>query len=196
MARPLRQIVPGGVYHITTRGNNRQAVFLDEEDRESYLDLLRDAKKAFSFRLYLYVLMTNHVHLLLRTSDNNQMCISAIMKSLTLRYTKRFNKKYERSGNLFQPKYFSNVLEADSHLLELTRYIHLNPVRARMVENINDYPYSSCHSYFDVKPDDLVDREEILEFFGQRPSTQRERYRKFVEEGISLWKLRSRASRF
>lgn len=128
MPRPRRQIVPGGIYHITTRGNNRQAIFLDVEDRDRYLAFAAQAKEVFGFKLHLYVFMTNHVHLLVKTSLKPENSVPDIMKSLTLRYTKYFNKKYKRTGNIFQPKYFCAIVRTDSHALELTRYIHLNPL--------------------------------------------------------------------
>ncbi len=189
MPRPPREIVPGGIYHITTRGNNRQDIFLDKEDRQTYLSFLKIVKEMFQFKLYLYVLMTNHVHLLIETSLDEVKSIPHIMKSLTLRYTKYFNKKYSRSGNLFQPKYFSVLLQKDAHLLILTRYIHLNPLRANIVRDLKEYPYSSYLSYIDCKSDELLDHKDILSLFGKKDSTQRRKYRQFVEDGIALWKL-------
>lgn len=134
--------------------------------------------------------MTNHVHLLLRTSLGEEKSISNIMKSLTLRYTKYFNKKYSRTGNLFQPKYFSTLLKKDSHLLELARYIHLNPLRANLVKDLREYPYSSYLCYIGDDSDNLLDCQEILDMFGKRKSTQKRRYQKFVAEGVAFWQLR------
>lgn len=190
MPRPPREIVPGGIYHVITRGNNRQAIFLDKEDRNHYTQLLKTTKNLFEFKLYLYVLMTNHIHLLLKTSPNEKKSLPHIMKSLNLRYTKYFNKKYERTGNLFQPKYFSSLLKEDAHLLELTRYIHLNPLRAQLTSDVKDYPYSSYHHYIDEELDGLLDCQDILHLFAKRRPTQVARYKKFVEDGVTLWKLR------
>ncbi len=190
MPRPLREIVPGGIYHVTTRGNNKQDIFLEEKDYEKYLALLRKAKDTYGFKLYLYVLMTNHVHLLIRTSMDEEKSIALIMQSLNSTHTKYFNLKYQRVGHLFQGRYFGELIKSDSHLLELTRYIHLNPVRANFVSKPQDYLYSSYLIYAGLKDDKIIDCDEILAFFSKRPDLQRKRYIQFVENGLSLSQLR------
>ncbi len=190
MPRPLREIVPGGIYHVTTRGNNKQDIFLEEKDYEKYLALLRKAKDAYGFKLYLYVLMTNHVHLLIRTSMDEEKSIASIMQSLNSTHTKYFNLKYQRVGHLFQGRYFGELIKSDSHLLELTRYIHLNPVRANFVSKPQDYLYSSYLIYAGSKDGKIVDCDEILAFFSKRSDLQRKRYIQFVENGLSLSQLR------
>lgn len=111
------------------------------------------------------------------------------MKSLNSRYTKYFNAKHARSGHLFRSRFYGELVENDTHLLELTRYIHLNPLRANLVKDIKEHPYSSYLDYVNNVDNDLVDCDEILSLFGKKKATQKERYRKFVEDGVKLWRL-------
>ncbi len=180
MARKTRIDIPDYLYHVITRGNNRQEIFLHHKDFLKYLNYLRIYKKQYEFLLYCYCLMSNHVHLLLRPTHKERL--AKIMQTLNTAYTMYFNRKYSRCGHLFQGRYNSIIVEEDPHLLELIRYIHQNPVRAKIVEEEIKYPYSSYRFYFGKDRDGLIDKEEILSLFGKRKKTQVKYFKEFVEE--------------
>lgn len=182
MARKPRIDLGNYVYHIITRGNNKQATFLEPLDYNRYLKNLEKAKEKFPFLLYLYALMNNHAHLLIKPLKGG--VVSKIMQSINTGYAMYFNRKYHRNGHLFQGRFQSIVVEEESHLLELSRYVHLNPVRAGLTQRCEDYPYSSYLTYIEEpqKEVNLVDREDILSRFGREEKTQFKRYKAFVEE--------------
>lgn len=182
MARAARIEYPGALYHVIARGNQKQRIFIDDKDRRRYLDLLVALKKAYRFRLYAYVLMRNHVHLLMETGH---ISISRIMQRLTGGYTQYFNRSHGLTGHLFQGRYKAILCEKDSYLLELTRYLHLNPVRVKAVRDPANYPWSSYRTYLGrgAKPE-WVDAGEVLSYFGSSRGEARSHYRKFVLDGI------------
>jgi len=139
MARRPRIHFPGALYHVITRGNRRQGIFLDEKDLEKFLAYIVDYKSRHSFRLYAYALMKNHLHLLVEVEETP---LSRIMQSLLFRYTRYFNRRYGEVGHLFQGRYKAIVCDKDAYLLELVRYIHLNPVRAKIVKSPEDYGWT------------------------------------------------------
>ena len=144
MARKPRIQYSGAFYHIIVRGNQRQNIFLEDADRLEYLERLKRYKKKCGFVLYAFVLMSNHVHLLLETPKDP---IARIMQMLNFTYTQYFNKKYNKVGHLFQGRYKSYLCDKDNYLLGLVRYIHKNPVRAGLVENPDEYSWSSQGDY-------------------------------------------------
>lgn len=193
MPRKARVYLPGGVYHLTARGNNKQTIFFEPVDYLFFLDCLKESKKKHQFTLFLYVLMPNHFHLLLQTSKTDiENSVSKIMHCLTTKYSNYANRRNGRIGHLFQGRFYSELLENDSHFLELTRYIHLNPVRAGLVSRPGDYPYSSYRNYLSEKQEGekLVDTDEVLRWFEKKFQTQRKRYQLFVEEGKKVWELK------
>ncbi len=137
MARPLRIEYEGAFYHITARGNERKRVFLSKADYEKFLADLRSSAERFSVVIHCYVLMGNHYHLIVETPKAN---LSSFMHAIQSGYTTYFNTKRGRSGHLFQGRYKSILIDKDAYLLELSRYIHLNPVRARMREKQRGQP--------------------------------------------------------
>ena len=175
MARPYRLEAEGCLYHITNRDNDRRNIFSKKEDYSRFLHYLSRTKERYNFYLYAYVLMSNHYHLLLETPDAN---LSKIMHYLNSSYTTFFNIKNKRSGHLFQGRYKSLVVEKDAYLLELTRYIHLNPVRAKMVEQPENYPWSSYHEYITNKRKNvgLIDKGKLKAYMDITPKD----YRQFV----------------
>lgn len=175
MPRKPRIWYPGATYHIMCRGNHRHDIFRDEEDREYYLSTLKHVQKLYPYFLHSYCLMTNHVHLHMETTTHN---IAEIMKRMNMLYTIYFNKKYHFVGHLFQGRYRSELIETDTYQLEISKYIHLNPVRAHMVENPWEYPWSSYPVYMGEKEDHLVTTDKILQYFSH-PRIQR--YRMYVE---------------
>ncbi|HDO21625.1 MAG TPA: transposase, partial [Nitrospirae bacterium] len=140
MARPLRIEYPGAFYHITSRGNERKDIFKSARDREKFLSYLESSTQRYGAVIHVYCLMTNHYHLLLETPLGN---LSQIMRHINGAYTTYFNTRRQRSGHLFQGRYKAIVVDADEYAEELSRYIHLNPVRAGIVERPEEYQWSS-----------------------------------------------------
>lgn len=177
MARPYRLQAENCLYHITSRGDDRKKIFLSEQDFQKFLEYLKTAKDKFKFHLYAYCLMSNHYHLLFETTQAN---ISRIMQYLNTSYTVYYNVKREKCGHLFQGRYKSIIVEADSYLLELTRYIHLNPVRAKMVDSPEKYKWSSYYEHVKTCKKGIIDKAEINRYFKLSANA----YKKFVLEGI------------
>lgn len=177
MARPYRLQAENCLYHITSRGDDRKKIFISERDNEKFLEYLKLAKDKFKFHLYAYCLMSNHYHLFLEITQAN---LSRIMQYLNTSYTIYYNLKRNRSGHLFQGRYKSILVEADSYFGELTRYIHLNPVRAKIVDSPEKYRWSSYNAYITNKPDSFIDRERIKVLL----TIDISKYRQFVLEGI------------
>ena len=182
MPRALRCWDPGGVYHVTVRGNDRQAIFLDAGDYQQHLLQLGKARQEAPTTVLAYALMPNHVHLLLEASRT--ATISKMMQLLNTRYTRYFNDRYGRVGHLYQGRFFSNTVGEEAYFLEVTRYIHLNPVRARLVGHAADYVWSSYRTYGGYAPDPLhlINPASVLELFGGDAREQTARYRSFVED--------------
>jgi len=144
MSRPLRIEYPGAWYHIMNRGRRSESIFIEEQDYLLFLDLLKEIKELWNVNIAAYCLMTNHYHILLQTPDAN---LSRAMRHLNSIYTQRFNKAHSFDGSLFRGRYKSVLVCDDSHLLELVRYIHKNPVKASMVKDMKDYKWSSHKGY-------------------------------------------------
>lgn len=191
--RPLRISFKGALYLITQGGNNRGRIFFDDDDTKDYLKLLRIYKDLYRCLLYAYVLMEDHLHLILETRQAN---LSRFMHTINTGYTIAFNKKYHKQGHLFQSRYKSIVIEKEGYLVELSRYIHLNPVRAGLAERPETYRWSSYRDYIGERQDHLISTEPILSRFGDTGPTQKANYRKFVQSGIdkdlSGWKKKVR----
>jgi putative transposase len=182
LARQLRIEYPGAFYHVFSRGNQKQPVFLSDDDMYFFLKCLREAHDKFGVIVHVYCLMPNHYHLILETPLGN---LSKIMHFLNTTYTIYFNKKHKRCGHLFQGRYKSILIEAESYAQELSRYIHLNPVRSEIVELPEQYPWSSYEFYRGkAKPEKWLDTGFILSLFGNHPDKARSAYTKFVLEGI------------
>jgi putative transposase len=178
MARKPRIHFPGALYHVIARGNRRERVFHDEKDYELYLDFLREYKDHYGFYLYAYTLLPNHVHLLIEVG---QYPLSRIMQNLQFRYTRNFNIKYKNYGHLFQERYKAILCEKDSYLLELSAYIHLNALRAGLVEDPFKYRWSSYRSYVRENKDDLVERDLLFAQFSLNKKVAMRQYERFVK---------------
>ena len=182
MARRARVEYPGAIYHVITRGNQRQRVFRDDRDRRKYLEIVANLKKQFSFRISAYVLMTNHVHLLI---ESGAVPLSRIMQRLGSGYTQYFNRRHRQVGHLFQGRYKAILCDKDSYLMELTRYLHLNPVRSKMVKDPGEYAWSSYGGYLgESKGAEWLDSAEVLGQFSDKVKEARRLYRRFVTEGL------------
>jgi len=192
MARPVRIEYEGAVYHATVRGNNRNAIFTEDADRERFLLSLEESVQRFDVRLYLFCLMTNHVHLVLETPRAN---LSFFMHRLQTAYTVYFNRRHRQSGHLMQGRFGASVVDEDEYILRLSRYVHLNPVFVRAyqskssherIEILRAYPWSSYCSYIGrSKPLDFVEYGPVLATMGGHKKMQPATYRRFVESGIS-----------
>ena len=183
MARPLRIQYAHAFYHVTGRGNEGKKVFISKADYDKFKEYLAEAEKRYGFILHAYVLMGNHYHLLGETPRAN---LSAVVHFIIGSYTTYFNKKRGRSGHLFQGRYKAILIDHDSYLLELSRYIHLNPVKVHMVERPEDYPHSSYVSYISLGKDDIVTRDLIWNMISLDKERAPELYRAFVEEALSV----------
>jgi len=187
MSRPLRIEYPGAVYHITSRGNEKKPVFKDDEDRETFLRILTHVNKRYHWLCHAYCLMDNHYHLLVETPDGN---LSLGMRQLNGVYTQAFNKRRTRTGHLFQGRYKAIVIQKDSHLLEVCRYVVLNPVRAGMVEKPEDWKWSSYRATAGKEtPNPCLTRDWILGQFSRTRAKAEKEYRQFVHWGIgkTIW---------
>jgi REP element-mobilizing transposase RayT len=183
MARPLRIDIEEGLYHVTSRGWERRVVARDDRDRQRWFDLLDRVATRCGWRVFAWVLLGNHFHLYLRTPQPN---LSAGMHDLNSGYASGFNRRYRRCGALFQGRFKAILVEDESHALELTRYIHLNPVRARLVERPEDYGWSSYQDFLGVrKAPAYLDWESVLGELARDRSRARGAYRRFVEAGLS-----------
>jgi putative transposase len=151
--RPLRIEYLGALYHITSRGNERKAIFLDDEDRERFLEILLDYHTRYGMLLHSYVLIDNHYHLILETPQGNLL---KIMHGINGCYTGYFNRRHGRSGHLFQGRYKGVLVDKDEYLIPLSRYIHLNPVRAKVVSSPEKYNWSSYASYIGKEREKVV----------------------------------------
>lgn len=187
MTRPLRIEYAGAVYHVTSRGNERKPVFKSDQDRVNFLNTLQHVKKRYNWICHAYCLMDNHYHLLIETPDGN---LSIGMRQLNGVYTQLFNKRHSRTGHLFQGRYNSILIQKDSHLLEVCRYVVLNPVRAKMVEAPEAWKWSSYRATAGREAGHacLTTAWVLGQFGGKRASAEKE-YRKFVSAGIgkSIW---------
>lgn len=181
MARPLRLEYAGALYHLTARGNARADIFVDDNDRRRFLELLGQEITQQGWRCYAYCLMNNHYHLLIETPAPN---LVAGMRRFNGVYTQNFNHRHKRVGHVFQGRYKSIVVDKDSYCLELCRYIVLNPVRARMVKQVQHWAWSSyCATVGQVTAPAWLDTDWVLEQFGSR--IPKAAYKRFVAQGLS-----------
>ncbi len=180
MARPLRIIYPGAFYHVTSRGNEQKDIFKNRRDREKFLEYLASATERYSAEIYAFCLMSNHFHLFLKTPAGN---LSQIMRHIIGAYTTYFNIKRKRAGHLFQGRYKAVLVEADEYAAELTRYIHLNPVKAGITDKPDEYQWSSYRFYIGkASTPEWLKPGFILGGFGKSESAARKNYRDFVEK--------------
>ena len=189
MPRKKRVWYPGAVYHVMNRANRRVVLYKDEDDYYSFIESVQITSKIYQFKIHSMCLMTNHFHMLIETADTE---LWKIMKRMLHPYAMNFNRKYHYTGHLFEDRYTACLIENERYLLEVSRYIHLNPVKAHMVREPIAYEYSSYGGFVDSKCADkkkitkyieeLVETKRVLDAFG---NNSREQYRLFVEGKIS-----------
>ena len=174
MARPLRITYPGAFYHITSRGNEQKAVFKSKKDREKFLEYLESASERYNAVIHVYCLMDNHYHLLLETPSGN---LPQIMRHINGAYTTYFNIKRGRAGHLFQGRYKAILVEKDVYAKELSGYIHLNPVKAGMVELPEEYEWSSYLTYIGKqKKPEWFHTDFLHGYFGKTKSSAQKKW--------------------
>jgi REP element-mobilizing transposase RayT len=187
MARPLRILFPDAFYHVTCRGNERKPIFRDDTDRSVFIDKLRASREIYGVEIHAYVLMPNHFHLIVKTPKAN---LSAFMRHFNISYTAAFNRRHKRVGHLYQGRYKAIVVDEDSYLLELSRYVHVNPVRIRSyraqdirekIRSLDNFPWSSLRGYlYSANKLPWINYDAVLGYVGG----SRKRYGEFLAEGI------------
>ena len=182
MTRPLRLEFPGALYHVTSRGNRRNPIFQDDADRRAWLDVLGRVCERHHFVIHSFCQMTNHYHLLIETVEAN---LSQGMRQLNGLYTQHFNWRHSHVGHLFQGRYKAILVQKESYLLELSRYIVLNPLRAKMVSSLDDWRWSSHHYFVSQEyPPSWLERDWLLSRFDNAHTAAVSAYQVFVLEGI------------
>jgi len=188
MPRSARIDAPGALHHIIFRGIDRRRIFRDNADRENFLDRVRTILSETETPCFAWALIPNHVHLLLRTGT---VPISRVMRRLLTGHAVWFNRRHRRHGHVFQSRYKSILCQEEPYLLELVRYIHLNPVRARLVRILDDldsYPYSGHSTLVGTIERSWQDTDTVLRRFSNREESARQSYREFVREGLDMGK--------
>ncbi|MCP4289451.1 MAG: transposase [Gammaproteobacteria bacterium] len=189
MTRPVRIEFEGALYHVTSRGDRREAIYEDDLDRIRFLQILEEVAHTANWVCHAYCLMTNHYHMVIETPDGN---LSKGMRQLNGVYTQESNRRHDRVGHLFQGRYKAVLVDGDSYLLELTRYVVLNPVRAGMVERPGDWPWSSYLAMLGEKsPPDWLATDGLLAQFSSKRKEAIRCYVQFVAEGVGeepIWK--------
>lgn len=184
MARPLRLEIAGGLYHVTSRGDGQENIFFADADRTAWLRLLAQTCERFNWQVQSWCQMSNHYHLLVETPEAN---LSVGMRHLNGVYTQYINRMHRRVGHVFQGRYKAVLVERESHLLELARYIVLNPVRARMVECPSEWPWSSHLEMMGMRQPPIWLRcDVLLSMFGRDPCEALAAYEDFVRAGVGL----------
>jgi REP element-mobilizing transposase RayT len=183
MSRPLRIEYPDAWYHVMNRGRRGESTFTDRKDHQTFLAVLKECSELFAGKVAAYCLMSNHYHVLIQTPDAN---ISRIMRHLNGVYTQRYNRRRKTDGQLFRGRYKSVLVEEDSHLLEILRYIHLNPVRAKMCSSVGDYAWSSHPAYLaGGEKWQWLETSSLLAMFSSKIPVARNKYSAFVQDGDS-----------
>lgn len=184
MTRPLRIELPGGLYHVTSRGDRREDIYLCDADRQRWVDLLGEVCTRFNWFCHAYCLMDNHFHIVVETVDGN---LSAGMRQLNGVYTQWHNRSHNRVGHVFQGRFNAIMVQREAYLLELARYVVLNPVRAGMCSMAQDWPWSSYRAMLGQTPaPPWLQRNWLLSQFGTDPQTAEKTYVDHVRAGVGL----------
>ncbi len=185
MPRHRRLEIPGAIYHVITRGIERREIFKDDQDRKEFLRRLEESQQIVGGKCYAWVLMPNHFHLLLRTGAKP---LTDLMRKVLTGYAVYFNTRHKRSGYLYQNRYKSILCQEDTYLLELVRYIHLNPLRAGMVDirGLNEYKWSGHSVLIGKNSSEFQATGEILGYFGASKVVAQQKYLKFIEDGKDM----------
>lgn len=179
MARKIRIWIPTCFYHVVCRGNRRDALFKDEGDFKTFLHMLALVNKKTPFELASYCIMTNHFHLQLRSKEQP---VSKVMSLLNKRYADYYNTKNGITGHVFEKRYYDKIIDSGAGMLEVSRYIHLNPVKAKMVMRAESYQWSSYRYYLNTLRHHMLDMDAVLDYFSGNEMEKREKYQKFMEQ--------------
>lgn len=188
MPRKARVLVPNCPHHIVQRGHNRNAVFIQDQDYQFYLENLKEFKNEFGIKVYAWCLMTNHVHLILEPGIDTEK-VSQLMKRLAGRQSAYVNKLEKRTGSLWEGRYKSSPIQKDEYMLPCVRYIEMNPVRASIVAAPRDYKWSSYHERLGLKAQDLLDCDQVYLGLAKDDHERHERYKKYLFDGTSKKEL-------
>ncbi|MFO7607352.1 MAG: transposase [Desulfurivibrionaceae bacterium] len=181
MSRPLRIEYPGAWYHVMNRGRRSEAIFMNDADRQAFIKVLQETVDGWNLKVSAYCLMSNHYHLLVQTPDGN---LSRCMRHINGIYTQRFNRRHKKEGQLFRGRYKAVLVAGDSHLLEVLRYIHRNPIQAGIVDNLDDYSWSSHPGYVSsAKKWQWLDKTPLLDMLTDKKSRQKSAYIDFISKG-------------
>jgi REP element-mobilizing transposase RayT len=184
MARKPRIEYEGAFFHVITRGNQKQNIFKDPLDHRKFIEILIGYKQRYHFHLYAYILMSNHVHLLIETGD---IPLSKILQGVNQRYTMYYNRRYKTVGHLFQGRYKAILCDRDRYLLALIKYIHYNPLRAKIAESLDQYTWSSHRAYLTkTEQSALLDTDLVLRMFSENKSRARKQYAMFMNDGATV----------
>ena len=175
MARQARKKSATGIYHVIFRGINKQVIFVDDEDRQKFLECLQYYKANGQYLVYGYCLMDNHIHLVIKETEED---ISCSMKRLGVRFVSWYNRKYKRCGHLFQDRFKSESIENEEYLLTVLRYIHQNPLKAGLVKDLESFTYSSYGEY--IKKGPIIERDFVLALFSSQPAEAVNAFKKFT----------------
>jgi len=179
MPRLPRIFFPEAIYHVSARGNDQQILFVDAQDHRVYRHLLELAKKTDQLRIFRWTQMSNHVHFM--AQQINEFGLATAMQRVQAAYARYFNKRYGKSGHVWQGRYWARLLKSNVDLLTCGRYIERNPVEAGMVENPADYPWSSCRFYTQGHRNDLIDRDPAFEGLAQTEESRKAAWKLFLE---------------
>lgn len=182
MPRRARFTYEDATYHILSRGNNRQDVFLQDDDYKKFLELLLFYKKKYLLKVYHYVLMTNHYHLIIQAKDGAML--ASAMKGINLSYAKHYRREYSGVGYLWQGRFKSFVIQDGRYILECGRYIELNPVRAGIVDGVEKYPWTSCRVYSEGEGSPVIDLDPEYLGLAENPKKRQTIYKQFVIDGL------------
>ncbi len=189
MARPLRLEYAGAIYHVTSRGDRREPIYDDDDDRTQWLEVLAKVCKRYNWRVHAYCLMGNHYHLVIETPEGN---LSKGMRQLNGVYTQYYNRQHNRIGHVFQGRFKAILVDKESYLLELCRYVVLNPIRAQMINKMEKWKWSSYLATTGMQAaPDWLEVDWILSHFGVQRKRARQKFMNFVREGMglpSIWK--------
>lgn len=177
MARKPRIHYPGAIYHVMLRGNGGMKIFFLDEDRHYFYSLIQEGIDRYEYQIHAFCFMHNHVHLVLRVGN---ICLSKIIQNISFRYTRWINKRMKRYGHLFQGRYKAILVDGDSYLLTLVRYVHLNPIRADLIDKIENYPWCSHRVYIGLDVIPWVTTDLVLSYFGNERHFALSAYQKFM----------------
>ena len=184
MARLPRLSIAGYAHHVIQRGNNRQPIFLSNSDRQTMLDLLEEHAKAQGIAVHSYVLMDNHIHLLVTPGTNE--ALPSFMQAVGRRYVRYFNGRTQRTGTLWEGRYRSTIVQSEAYLLTCMAYLDLNPVRAGMVAQAADFPWSSYGHYVGQRSDKLITPHPVAWEIGNTPFAREAAYARLIQGGLTM----------